>query len=196
MGAAYPSPATAAQLAGEVSSMIYLFALSSCFQHLNSEWQKVVAFDYLVPALVDLSSSAGSGAVMQGRADHLLCQWTHCEQLYSTGLGGVLMQLAFSSRRPSESVAQLCKEVVRRVVEGTSLHVHQAMTTWEVRWHTVYTVETFTADHYSPTSYSLCHAVMDSPSITKQTASQFFSFLLTSLADGHPSVSGRSYVYT
>lgn len=55
----------------------------------------------------------------------------------------------------------------------------------------LHTEETFTAKNYSSAVYSLCHAVMDNLSIGKQAADQFFSFLLTSLVDAHPSVSGR-----
>lgn len=119
---------------------------------LESEWQKTVAFDYLVPSLVGMSCGAGAGceAVMQG-------------------LGGALVQLALRSSKPSKGVATLCKEVIRRVVE-----------------------ETFTAKNYSSAVYSLCHAVMDNLSIGKQAADQFFSFLLTSLVDAHPSVSAFS----
>lgn len=40
----------------------------------------------------------------------------------SPGLGGALVQLALRSSKPSKGVATLCKEVIRRVVEGTELH--------------------------------------------------------------------------
>ena len=44
---------------------------------------------------------------------------TSCD---SPGLGGALVQLAFRNSKPSEGVAPLCKEVIRRVVEGIARH--------------------------------------------------------------------------
>ena len=39
----------------------------------DSEWQRTIAFEYLVPSLVEMSCGAGGEAVMQGAVSLLLC---------------------------------------------------------------------------------------------------------------------------